>query len=217
MHFEKNRYDVIGGFISPVHDAYGKLSLIPQHHRLAMCDAAVASSSWLSVQSWEVRQRAWTTTARTLAKYQSALDRAGLTAAPIRVKLLCGADLLESILVPDLWAAADLEVLFGQVGVVVIERVGLDLAALIASTPLLARYAANIDLVPQRIANTISSTSVRELLRNQQSARFLTPDPVLEYIHANALYGWDPTKHPKPEYLVPTVAENEKRVDAKSQ
>jgi len=78
LQVETGRYEVIGGFLSPVHDAYGKSSLIPQEHRLAMCEAATGSSKWLSVQQWELKQQGWTTTAETLCKYQEALNRAHL-------------------------------------------------------------------------------------------------------------------------------------------
>jgi nicotinic acid mononucleotide adenylyltransferase len=79
LQFEQNRYDVIGGWLSPVHDAYGKASLIPQKQRYDMCVAAVSSSVWLSVQQWEMKQKGWTTTAETLCKYQEALNSANLT------------------------------------------------------------------------------------------------------------------------------------------
>jgi nicotinamide mononucleotide adenylyltransferase len=99
-----------------------------------------------------------------------------------------------------------LDLIFGTFGVVVIERVGLDLAKLIDSNETLHRYRANIDIVPQRITNTISSTSVRNLVRTQQSIRYLTPDAVIDYIYQHSLYGHDPSKHPaKPEYLTPRV------------
>jgi nicotinamide mononucleotide adenylyltransferase len=78
LQVETGRYEVIGGFLSPVHDAYGKSSLIPQEHRLSMCEAATNSSKWLSVQQWELKQQGWTTTAETLCKYQEALNRAHL-------------------------------------------------------------------------------------------------------------------------------------------
>ena len=145
LQFEQNRFDVVGGFLSPVHDAYGKSSLIPHHHRQAMCELAVKDSEWMSVQSWELKQKGWTTTADTLCKYQAAINQAHLTdrqphmytashpfflclcllapvltcvsavlwcrlcvcPEPIRVKLLCGADLLESTLIPNLWSKDD--------------------------------------------------------------------------------------------------------------
>ena len=104
---ELGHFDVIGGFLSPVHDAYGKKSLIPQHQRYEMCRAAVETSDWLTVQEWEMKQSGWTTTAQTLSTYQDALNRAKLCETPIRVKFLCGADLLESTLIPNLWAPED--------------------------------------------------------------------------------------------------------------
>jgi len=200
MH-DMNRYDVIGGFLSPVHDAYGKASLVAQHHRIAMCELAVAQSSWISVLAWETKQKGWTTTAETMCKYQEALNTSHLTEDPIRVKMLCGADLLESTLIPNLWSQEDLDLIFGTFGVVVIERVGLDLAALISSTRLLSKYAHNIDIVPQKITNTISSTAVRELIRKQQSIQYLTPEPVIHYIHEHELFGYNKAAHPKPEYM----------------
>jgi len=205
LQLETGKFEIIGGFLSPVHDAYGKATLIPQQHRLSMCEAAVQSSKWLSVQQWEIKQLGWTTTAETLCKYQEALNRAHLTDQPIRVKFLCGADVIESTLIPNLWSPADLDLIFGTIGVAVIERVGLDLPALIASSPVLSKYADNIDLVPQRISNTISSTTVRKLIQAQQSVRFLTPDAVIEYIQANKLYGHDPAKHVPAEYLEPKL------------
>jgi nicotinamide mononucleotide adenylyltransferase len=102
-------------------------------------------------------------------------------------------------------ACFQLNLIFGTIGVVVIERVGLDLTPVIAQSPILSKYQANIDIVPQRITNTISSTSVRNLIKTQQSVRFLTPDKVIDYIHQNKLYGHDPSKHPKPEYLEPKI------------
>ena len=107
LQLETNQYDVIGGFLSPVHDSYGKKSLIPQHHRERMCELAVQSSAWLSVQQWEMRQKGWTPTAETLCKYQEALNKAHLTEQSIRVKFLCGADVVESTLIPNLWSPAD--------------------------------------------------------------------------------------------------------------
>ncbi len=98
-----------------------------------------------------------------------------------------------------------LELIFGTIGVAVVERVGLDMPALIRSSPVLSKYAHNIDIVPQRIHNTISSTSVRNLISSQQSVRFLTPDPVIDYIQQHSLFGHDPAKHVKAEYLEPKL------------
>lgn len=40
-------YEVVGGIISPVNDAYGKKDLVPAKHRCEMVDLALRSSDWI--------------------------------------------------------------------------------------------------------------------------------------------------------------------------
>jgi hypothetical protein len=47
-------YEVIGGYMSPVHPAYGKTGLVSGEHRYNMCKRAVASSDWIDVDPWEM-------------------------------------------------------------------------------------------------------------------------------------------------------------------
>lgn len=62
QHVEANtKYPVVGGIISPCHDTYVRAKnrrtprqMIPKKHRLAILEAATASSSWLEVDKWEV-------------------------------------------------------------------------------------------------------------------------------------------------------------------
>jgi nicotinamide mononucleotide adenylyltransferase len=188
--YEKPSLDVIGGIISPVHDLYGKKSLIKDVHRVAMCEAAVADNDWIGVCSWEINQAQWSRTALTLTNYHETISNSKFYDTKVSVILLCGADLLESILIPNLWAEEDLELILGLHGVAVIERIGLDLKQLIANTAILKKYEKNIYIIPQTISNNISSTSVRTLLANNLSVKYLIPDRVIEYIHKNELYGY---------------------------
>ncbi|KAL3141122.1 hypothetical protein ABBQ38_003475 [Trebouxia sp. C0009 RCD-2024] len=48
--------DVLGGYMSPVNDAYHKPGLLPAHHRIAMCQRAVAESDIAMVDTWEAAQ-----------------------------------------------------------------------------------------------------------------------------------------------------------------
>lgn len=188
---KSNPLDIIGGILSPVHDLYGKKSLIKDFHRVKMCELATQDSDWIGVSRWEIEQSKWSTTAETMTKYQSAINCAHIYDRPVRALLLCGADLLESTLVPNLWAPHNLELIFGTFGVAVIERIGLDLNKLIQTTPLLKRFESNIHIIPQTISNNISSTSVRQLIANNLSVKYLIPDPVANYIQENGLYGWN--------------------------
>ena len=42
-------YDVLGGYMSPVHDSYAKKGLAPAWHRAAMCQLAAETSPIIMV------------------------------------------------------------------------------------------------------------------------------------------------------------------------
>jgi nicotinamide mononucleotide adenylyltransferase len=188
--YEKKTWDVVGGFLSPVHDAYGKAGLVPARHRIRMCELGSESSDWIAVTGWETRQDKWNRTVEVLAVYEKALNESKVYPKPVRVKLICGADLLESFTKKGLWQDADREIILGKFGVVCIERSGADrLDDLVARDPYLSPFADNIDLVPQRVSNTVSSTGIREHLSQNLSVKYLVPDQVIDYIYHNTLYG----------------------------
>ena len=122
---------VLGGVISPTHDAYAKSSLIPSNHRLSMARLAVSQSPFVKVSDWEVKQEGWSRTRLVLDEY-TRLAREGVAdwlpklglpdQGPVTFKLLCGADLLESFAVPDLWNKEDLTTIVRDYGIVVISR-----------------------------------------------------------------------------------------------
>lgn len=61
---------VIGGIVSPVHDAYGKKGLISGAHRCAMVKIALHTSDWIRLSDWECQQDGWTRTRLTLQYHQ---------------------------------------------------------------------------------------------------------------------------------------------------
>ena len=97
--------EVIGGYISPVGDAYGKKGLVASHHRVKMCELAVQSSDWVMVDSWESLQPEYLTTITVLNHIHNCLLKH--LNKKIRVMLLAGADLLESMVKPGVWAEED--------------------------------------------------------------------------------------------------------------
>lgn len=52
-------FDVLGGYMSPVNDAYGKPDLVSAEHRLCMARLAADTSEIIMVDSWEAAQPAW--------------------------------------------------------------------------------------------------------------------------------------------------------------
>lgn len=49
-------FEVTGGYLSPVGDGYKKKGLLPATHRVKMCEAAAAESTWIKCDSWEAKQ-----------------------------------------------------------------------------------------------------------------------------------------------------------------
>lgn len=61
---------VIGGVVSPVHDAYGKKDLESSTHRLAMLKLALQNHDWIKLSNWECKQETWSRTRQVLQHYQ---------------------------------------------------------------------------------------------------------------------------------------------------
>ncbi|KAI9592889.1 hypothetical protein BDF19DRAFT_387959, partial [Syncephalis fuscata] len=194
-----NKYEVLAGYISPVNDAYGKKYLASAVDRINMCELAVNNdtSNWISVDRWESQQPDHLPSARVLERFNRCLNKDGgvlvdtLTNTkkrPIRVMLLAGADLIDSMNVPNLWSVPDMHTILGQFGCVVVERDGSDLWQIILNHDILYKHQNNIHIVKQVVQNDVSSTKIRLLLRRGLSIKYLLPDPVIEYIETAGLY-----------------------------
>ncbi|KAI4460428.1 nicotinamide mononucleotide adenylyltransferase [Holotrichia oblita] len=114
------------------------------------------------------------------------------------VKLLCGADLLESFDTPGLWAIKDVEEIVGNHGLVVVTREKSDPQQFIYMSDILTKYMSNITVINEWIRNDVSSTKIRRALRRNESVKYLVPDQVIDYITRQELYGWTNNnfKHP---------------------
>ena len=182
---------VFQGILSPVHDEYSRLkpSLISGQHRVNMCMDAVDNSDWITVTDWETKQQGWMKTALVLQVYQTELrERHGTETL---VKLLCGVDLLQSMLVPNLWSNEHIDIILGEIGLVVLPRPGFLLDELIDSNDILSKHKSNMILIQDNsliAASTVSSTLIRKLVATNQSVRYLTEDKVIAYIKENKLY-----------------------------
>ena len=167
----------------------------PGEHRLAMARLAVEGNPQLTVDDSEVRASGPSYTVLTLERLRAQLG----PARPI--VLILGADAFEGLPKWHRW-----EALFELAHIAVANRPGyaphgrrwpavlspeLDAAcagrrvataAELAHTP--AGHLLPFDMTPL----AISATQIRELLAGPHSARYLLPDPVLDYIAAHSLY-----------------------------
>lgn len=195
--------EVVCGLVSPVCDRYAKLGLAPANHRCEMLSLALASSSWVKLDTWECEQESWTRTRRVLDHHRHRLAAEGLPTHTgpkrrrrrqsdnlndVQLMLLCGADLLQSFRVPGLWSEEDMEHILVQYGLVVVTRSGCDVARTIYELDILYRHRSQIHIVTEWIPNEISSTAIRRALKRGESVKYLIPDPVIDYIQQHGLY-----------------------------
>ncbi|KAK2900680.1 hypothetical protein Q8A67_008795 [Cirrhinus molitorella] len=205
-------YRVVAGIVSPVGDDYGKQGLVASKHRLAMARLALQSSDWVSVDDWESQQEDWTETVVTMryhydriaSQYQSGKNPPTASDVP-RLKLLCGADFMDTFKVPGLWRDDHVEEVVGRFGLVCVSRGSLQPDRAIHESDLLSRHQRSIFLVREWVHNEISATEVRRALRRGQSVKYLLPDLVIEYIKEHNLYTQDSEMKNKDVKLRPLI------------
>lgn len=182
-------YAVLGGYMSPVNDAYGKKGLASAEHRIKLCELACEDSSYIMVDPWEAKQSSYQRTLTVLNRVEFSLRTSGLVNADsFKVMLLCGADLLESFTMPGVWIPDQVKAICCDHGVVCISREGKNVEKLIFENDILFENKRNIVVVDEVVSNNISSTKVRQNLARGLSVKYLTPNPVIDYIMKHKLY-----------------------------
>ena len=161
-----------------------------------MCQLAIdRTSNWLMVDSWEAEQKEYQPTAVVLDHFEHEINtvRKGIEAANkerkhVRIALLAGADLIQTMSTPGVWSEKDLDHILGRYGTFIVERSGTDIDDALAS---LQPWKENIYVIQQLIQNDVSSTKIRLFLRRGMSVHYLIPAPVVEYIEQNHLFSED--------------------------
>lgn len=193
---EQTRFEVIGGYYSPVSSNYKKQGLAPAHHRVRMCELACErTSSWLMVDAWESLQPKYTRTALVLDHFNEEINikRGGILGANgvkrgVKIMLLAGGDLIESMGEPDVWADLDLHHILGKYGCLIVERTGSDVRSFLLSHDIMYEHRRNVLVIKQLIYNDISSTKIRLFIRRGMSVQYLLPNSVIRYIQEHKLY-----------------------------
>jgi len=190
---QQTSFEVVGGYLSPVNDDYKKPGLLSANHRINMCSLATElTSNWLMVDHWESHQTRYQPTAVVLDHFDHQINQVlgGIETnngdrKRVRVMLLAGSDLINTMSEPGVWSPSDLDRILGRYGTFIIERAGSDVEQAVEA---LAQWRHNIFVVRQTIQNDVSSTKVRLFLKRGMSVRYLLPNPVVDYIESNGLY-----------------------------
>lgn len=194
---ENTRFEVVGGYYSPVSDHYQKNGLAPASHRVRMCELACErTSNWLMVDAWESLQPTYTRTALVLDHFNEEINvknggiytADGKTKRGVKIMLLAGGDLIVSMGEPNVWADNDLHHILGSYGCLIVERTGSDVRSFLLSHDILYEHRKNILVIKQLIYNDISSTKVRLFIRRGMSVQYLLPNSVIRYIQEHKLY-----------------------------
>ncbi|CAM1506387.1 Fc.00g060280.m01.CDS01 [Cosmosporella sp. VM-42] len=192
-HARNEGFEVIGGYLSPVSDAYKKKGLAPASHRIEMCRLGTENTSkWLMVDPWEAENPAYIPTARVLDHFDYEINEVmgGVecsdgTRKRARIMLLAGLDLIQTMSTPGVWDERDLDHILGNYGVFALERSGTDIDSTLAN---LKQWEKNLHIIRQVVTNDVSSTKVRLLLKRDMSIDYLIPDDVINYVYDHGLY-----------------------------
>jgi nicotinamide mononucleotide adenylyltransferase len=99
----ETNFEVVGGYMSPVSDAYKKVGLAPAPHRVNMCALAVGASKWVDVDPWEAVQPDYVLTAKVLDHFDheingvlGGVEDVNGNRVKVQIALLAGADLLQT-------------------------------------------------------------------------------------------------------------------------
>ena len=121
------QFEVVGAYLSCVGDAYKKTGLVKAEHRINMCTLAVQQSSWISVDPWEALHSEYLETAKVLDHFQEEINGVlGGVETPVgkkecRICLLAGADLIQTMSTPGVWAQADIDYILKKYGAFIVE------------------------------------------------------------------------------------------------
>ncbi|KAG5403785.1 hypothetical protein IGI04_009904 [Brassica rapa subsp. trilocularis] len=182
-------FHVLGGYVSPVNDAYKKEGLLSAEHRLEMCNLACKSSDIIMVDPWEASQDSYQRTLVVLSRVKTFLTNNSLVPKEsLKVMLLCGSDLLESFCSPGVWIPEQVRSICKDYGIVCIRREGQDVENMIFGDRVLYETRDNIRIVNNFVPNQISSSRLRQCISRGLSVKYLTEDGVMDYIRQHQLY-----------------------------
>uniref|UniRef100_A0AC35UHX8 CTP_transf_like domain-containing protein n=1 Tax=Rhabditophanes sp. KR3021 TaxID=114890 RepID=A0AC35UHX8_9BILA len=160
-----------------------------------MLQLAVKDSKWLSVSDWEIKQPKWSRLVEvTETIKKDAIKKHGLKEDEgLRVMFVCGGDVIDSFSIiksdgSSLWSRKDVERICKE-GVVCMDRPDTRYKETLKNLNLFDYIDKSVFLFKDEICpNNISSTRIRQAVKEGITLKYCTPDLVSHYITSNSLY-----------------------------
>lgn len=172
-----NEYEQIEKIVFvPVNSKYQKVDLIDNEHRYQMLKAVCDKNAKFEVSRIEIDSPRPLYTIETLRELQKVYTE-------YEIAFMVGSDNLKEL---QTWKSP--EELTKYFKVYVLERDKDNMEVIIQSNDFLKNNRKAFIKAKNNIISNLSSTYVREKIRNGKSIKYLAPDEVIEYINKNKLY-----------------------------
>lgn len=160
----------------PVNSKYQKADLIANEHRYQMLKLVCDNNNKFEVSKIEIEEEKPLYTIETLRRIQEQYPE-------YEIAFIMGSDNLKQL---EKWRKAD--ELVKEFKIYLLERDKDDVEKIIQASKFLKENKTAFMKAKNNITSNLSSTFVREKLREGKSIRYLTPDEVISYIIKNNLY-----------------------------
>lgn len=160
----------------PVSSKYQKEGLVSDEHRFNMLKIVCKNNSKFDVSDIEIKSQKWMRTFDTLNALKDIYPEN-------EINLIIGTDNLK-----ELYWWYEIEALLKNFKIIVLARDEDNIEEIINNDKLLSKYKKSFIKSNSYIRTNLSSTYVRNLIKNKKEIKYLLPDEVIEYIYKNNLY-----------------------------
>lgn len=160
----------------PVNSKYEKADLLSNVHRYNMLKLICDKNDKFEISTIEIDSPRPLYTIETLKKLQKEYKNC-------EIRFVIGTDNLKQL---DTWNKA--EELVKNFKILVMERDEDDINSIIDSNNFLSQNKSSFIKVPNSVKSNLSSTFVREKIKQGKSIRYLTPEEIINYMKENKLF-----------------------------
>ena len=160
----------------PVSHKYNKNGLISDEHRFNMLNLLCKNNQKFEVSNVEFNSSRQPYTLETMQIMQEKYPE-------YEIRLIIGTDNLKEL---ETWH--EVEHLLNRFKVIVLSRDEDNAEEIIKSNKLLSKYFSSFIINNISLRTNLSSTFVRNEIKNKKSVRYLLPDEIIKYIKSNKLY-----------------------------